>query len=221
MILRQLCRYCLKGICTSLPCEYLYPPECHFYKTETGRAVGETRLFPHHKDDEQPNKKPKKGFHSHKGRASDDKKCCRCCEKCTTIGLRLARLGSIGLSNRQTAPGNPMQKSLGTDSKNTVHSVYATSCKYPGNIGPSLGKIQVKNPHQRSTYAIRFEDRSHQETERQERCAQSKAWNLAKNIFKLKEKGQDCILLACGKVCTPCCVNQRGEEREFCGGFHG
>ena len=81
----------------------------------------------------------------------------------------------------------PDAKSLRTDSKNTIHSVYATSSKYPGKKGPSLGQIQVKNPHQRSPYAVKFEDRS-QETERQQRCAQSKAWNLDKNIYKLKEK---------------------------------
>ena len=28
------------------------------------------------------------------------------------------------------------------------------------NKGPSLNKIQVKNPHQRSPYAMKFEDRS-------------------------------------------------------------
>ena len=32
-ILRQLCRYCLKGTCTRSPCEYWHPPECQFFKT--------------------------------------------------------------------------------------------------------------------------------------------------------------------------------------------
>ena len=49
-------------------------------------------------------------------------------------------------------------------------------------------KIQVKIPHQRSPYAMKFEDRSQEETERQERCARGKAWNIARNIYKLKEK---------------------------------
>ena len=35
------------------------------------------------------------------------------CEKCTTIGLHLARLGCVGFSKRQTSPGNPMQRVLG------------------------------------------------------------------------------------------------------------
>ena len=33
--------------------------------------------------------------------------------------------------------------------------------------GPSIGKIQVKIPHQRSPHAMKFEDQSHEETERQ------------------------------------------------------
>ena len=33
--------------------------------------------------------------------------------------------------------------------------------------GPSLGKRQVKHPHQRSPYGLKFEDRSFEETERQ------------------------------------------------------
>ena len=47
-------------------------------------------------------------------------------------------------------------------------------------------EIQVKTRHQRSPNATKFEDRSHEETERQERCAQGKAWDLAKNLYKLK-----------------------------------
>ena len=34
---------------------------------------------------------------------------------------------------------------------------------------------------------MKFEDRSPEETERQERCAHRDAWRLAKNIYTLKE----------------------------------
>ena len=34
--------------------------------------------------------------------------------------------------------------------------------------GPSLGKMNVKAPHERNPYAMKFEDRSHEETERQQ-----------------------------------------------------
>ena len=59
-------------------------------------------------------------------------KCCGCCENCTTIGLRVARLGTIGFSKRKTVSGKPDAKSLGINSKSTVHSVYAASSKNSG-----------------------------------------------------------------------------------------
>ena len=49
-------------------------------------------------------------------------------------------------------------------------------------------KLNVKVPHQRSPYAMKCEDRSHEETERQQRCARSKAWNLAKTNTSSKKK---------------------------------
>ena len=44
------------------------------------------------------------------------------------------------------------------------------------------------DPHQHKPNAPKFEDRSQEETEWQERCAREAAWRLAKNILKLKEK---------------------------------
>ena len=79
-----------------------------------------------------------------------------------------------------------------------------------------MGKIKVKVPHQRSPYGMQLEDRSHEETERQQRCARSKAWNLAKNRYKLKEErprvtfyspAEEWVLLAAS--------TKEPEEREF------
>ena len=41
-------------------------------------------------------------------------KCCGYCEHCTTIGLRLARLGNTVFSKRKTVQGKPIQKFLGS-----------------------------------------------------------------------------------------------------------
>ena len=35
-ILRQPCRYHLRGTCTRTSCEYWHPPECQFYKKSNG-----------------------------------------------------------------------------------------------------------------------------------------------------------------------------------------
>ena len=53
---------------------------------------------------------------------------------------------------------------------------------------PSLGMIWPSDPHQRNPNALKFEDRSQEETEWQERCAREAAWRLAKSILKLQEK---------------------------------
>ena len=52
---------------------------------------------------------------------------------------------------------------------------------------PSLGKICPGEPHERSSNALKFEDRSQEETEWQGQGARDAAWKLAKNVFKLNE----------------------------------
>ena len=80
-------------------------------------------------------------------------------------------------------------KSLGIDSKNTVHSVHAASSKYPGKDKDHRSeKYKSKILISEVPTLWNFEDRSQEETERQQRCARSKAWNLAKNMYKLKDK---------------------------------
>ena len=51
---------------------------------------------------------------------------------------------------------------------------------------PSLGYICPGEPHERSPNAPKFEDRSQEETERQEQGAREAAWKLAKNVVKIK-----------------------------------
>ena len=105
-------------------------------------------------------------------------KCCGYCENCTTIGLRLARLGNIGFSTRENSPGETRSKVLGPIRRVRFPQSTLRQASIRENKGPLLGKIQVKLPHQRSLYAMKFEDRAEEETARQQRCAQRKAWNL-------------------------------------------
>ena len=92
---------------------------------------------------------------------------------------------SLGCVCQDTAEEH---KSLGTNSTSTIHESYAASCKHPRKQRSVVRKIQVKVPHQCSLYAMKFEDRSQEESERQERRARGDAWRLAKNIRQLKEK---------------------------------
>ena len=47
---------------------------------------------------------------------------------------------------------------------------------------PSLGYICPGEPHERSSNAPKFEDRSQEETEWQERCAREAAWTVAESV---------------------------------------
>ena len=92
-ILRQPCRFYLKGTCMRTLCEFWHPPECQFYKNETGCKAGDKCLFPHFMVDEQPKKKPKKSNFTPKKKRRQE--CCCCCEKCITIGLCITRFGCL------------------------------------------------------------------------------------------------------------------------------
>ena len=85
---------------------------------------------------------------------------------------------------------NPMQKVL-----EPIQRVRFT--KYPlrktsiwEKTGPSLVKINKKVPHQRSPYAMKFEDRSDEETERQQRCVEARRGILPKTYTISQKKAR-------------------------------
>ena len=62
---------------------------------------------------------------------------------------------------------------------------------------------------------MKFVDWSHEETERQQRCARSKAWNLAKNIFKLRENDKATFYSPAEEWVLPAASTKEPEERKF------
>ena len=84
-------------------------PECQFYKTETGCKAGDKCMFPHHKVDEQPNKKAEDRLLPKKKRKRRQERC-GYCEKCT---------GCRNLWKKVSE--KPDAESLGTNSKGTIH----------------------------------------------------------------------------------------------------
>ena len=104
--------------------------------------------------------------------------------RCKTIGLRISGHTAAGIFIDFTEE----HKSLGTNSTSTVHTSHAASCKHQRKQVRRSEKFKSEIPRQRSPYAMKCEERSQEETERQERRARGDAWRLAKNILKLKEK---------------------------------
>ena len=80
---------------------------------------------------------------------------------------------------------------------------------------PSLGVICPGDPHQRNPNAPKFEDRSQEETERQERYASEAAWIMARCILKLKEKHKTTFFSPSENWCQPAPSTIKPEEREF------
>ena len=78
-----------------------------------------------------------------------------------------------------------------------------------------LGKCKVKIPHQRSPYALKFEDRSPGEIARQERCARGDAWELARKIYKLKQEDKASFYSPSEEWILPTASTINSEEREF------
>ena len=62
---------------------------------------------------------------------------------------------------------------------------------------------------------MKFENRSQEETERQERCARGDAWRLAKNIYKLRETEKATFYSPTDEWILPAASTIKPEEREF------
>ena len=62
---------------------------------------------------------------------------------------------------------------------------------------------------------MKFEDQLHEETERQQRCARSNTWNLAKNTFKLKERDKTTFYSPAEEWVLAAAPIKEPEERDF------
>ena len=71
------------------------------------------------------------------------------------------------------------------------------------------------DPHRRNPNAPKFEDRSQEETEWQERCAREAAWKMARCIMKLKEKHSTAFFSLTENWCLPAPATLEPEERKF------
>ena len=143
---------------------------CLNNKSEKYCVHGDKCHFRHVEAEGKPNEKSKKGGAN--GSVAIVKEFFQvCCE-------------SQDSDPRKSIPREP--RMLGTEhavkfSKGTWHQIKIRERK-----GPSRGIIQKSAPHERCLCAPKFEERSHEETLHQERCARKSAWDLAKNNEMLK-----------------------------------
>ena len=181
---RLPCKDDLKGTCTTPLCEKWHPPECLFYKSENGCRFGDKCSYGHRQVDEQLRKQSRKNG-----------------DKIAVAFLKKTR--QLGCVCQDMEP--PKSSSILRKSSNILKPIrcvrFTKAVVRHANIrdqNPSLGMICPGDPHQRNPNTPKFEDRSQEETEWQERCSREAAWKLAKHIRK-KRKKQNSILLTFGK----------------------
>ena len=137
-------------------------PSVIFCKTETGCKAGDkcvcSRIIRMMNNQTKSQRKTRK-------RESDDKNAVAIVKIVAHLGCVSQDSDALVSQRGKQSRGNPTEKVLGQvrfaqSSLGRVHR---------------LKKHKSKKPHQRSPYAMKFEDRSHEETERQHRCARTKA----------------------------------------------
>ena len=155
-------------------CEKRNPPECLFYKSENGCTFGDKCSRAHRQVDEQPTKKSKNNG-----------------DKIAVSILKNTRQFGCVFQDME----HPKCSSILRKSSNILKPIrcvqFTKAVLRHANTRdqkPSLGKICPCDPHQRKPNAPKFEDRSQEETERQERDASEAAWKMARCFLKLKEK---------------------------------
>ena len=195
------CKDYLKGTCTNSFCDKRHPPVCLFYKSKSGCRFGEKCSYAHRQVEEQPSKRSEKNG-----------------DKSAVAMLKSARqLGCVFQDMEPPKSSSILRKS--SDIRKPIRCVKFTKAVVRHadirDQNPSLGMICPADPHQRNPNAPKFEDRSQEETEWQERCAREAAWRLAKSILKLKEKNKAAFLSPSENWCLPAPSNLKPEELEF------
>ena len=152
---------------------------------------------------------------SPKRRESDDKNAVAIVKSVSQLVCFSQDSDALVSQTGKQSQGKPMQKVLGSIRKG----------RFTQSTPRHAGILEKKRTiawnctsqilRQRSPYAKKIEDQSHEETERQQRCARSKAWNLAKNIFKLKEKDQVTFCSPAEEWVVPAASTKEMEESEF------
>ena len=207
---RWPCKDYFKGTCTNPFCEEWHPPECLFYKSESGCRFGEKCLYAHRQADEQPSKRSKKnGDKSAVAMLKKDEhhqRTGRTCHECLLI--KYTTIGCVFQDVEPPKSSSILRKSSDIRTKAVVRHANIR------NRNPSLGMICPSEPHERSSNAPKFEDPSQEETEWQERCAREAAWRLSKNVLKIEGDERATFFSPSENRCLPAST-LKPEEREF------
>ena len=181
-------------------------PSANFKKQKAGCKSGDTCLFPHFEVDEQPDKKAEERLLPKKKRKRGQRRCGHC-EKRIAIGCCVLQDSDALDSHRnERVSGRPDAKKSCTQSQR-VRFTKSTLREYPGQERP----IAWKNASQTSTSAKSLRHKM--------RCAQSKAWNRAKqtNVFNPCSENSKNMIREVGNVeCLKLCETDSQGQCSCC-----
>ena len=215
---RLPCKDYLKGTCTTPFCEEWHPLEWLFYKSEKGCRFGEKCSYAHCQVEEQPCKRSKtNGDKSTVAMLKTNGQPQRTGRLVLNASSSTRQLGCVFQDVEPPKSSSILRKC--SDIRKPIRCVKFTKAVVRHadirDQNPSLGMMCPGEPHQRNPNAPKFEDRSQEETEWQERCAREAAWELAKNFRKLKEKHKTAFFSPSENWCLPAPSTLKPKEREF------
>ena len=165
-----------------------------------------------HKVDEQPfffkKNKTKRAASQKEEKATTRTRWLLCKVFHNWVGSRKTRMHSF---LKVESPGEPRcKKILGPIRRIRFTKSTPLQASIREKNGPSLGKIQVKVPHQRSPYAVKFKDRSHEDSSD---VPEARLGILPQTHFKLKENDKTTFHSPAEEWVLPAASTKEPEER--------
>ena len=217
---RWPCKDYLRGTCNNSFCEKWHPPECLYYKSENGCRFSEKCSYAQRQVEEQPGKRSEKNgdksavallkrneHHQRTGRPVLDAYSSNTRQFGCVFRIWSRRSLHRFCGRAQSSTRKPIRCVRFTEAVVRHADIR--------DQNPSLGMICPGDPHQRIPNAPKFEDRSQEETEWQERCAREAAWKLAESVLNLKERDRATFFSPSENWCLSAPSNLKPEEREF------
>ena len=188
--------------CKRSSCDYRHSPVCCDYMSGNRCIHGSNCLYQHVDAEEKPSKKSKKESTQGAIAILKEKKVQGCVSQNSDPKKSILR--QIVHTRLNASEGHDL-----TFSRRTWYEIQCQERK-----GPSPGVIQKDEPHERNPCAPTFEERTPEETSRQDECSRKAAWDLARKLYKLQAKDK-ATLFSPVEIKAPVLVSKNTEERLF------
>ena len=162
--------------CKGSSCDFRHPPVCRTYKSGHRCIHGNNCLCRHADGEEKPSKRSKSASTQGAGAILKEERVQGCVSQNSVPKKSVLR--KAGQTRLNASPGHAIKFS-----ERTWYEIPIRESK-----GPSRDVIQKGESHERNPCAPKFEERTLEETSRQEECARKAAKDLARKIYKLKAR---------------------------------